>query len=207
LLILTTPEHADAHPSSETFPISWPHNTETVIVGNSGGLGQANLTSVVDFARGRINSVPNSLFTLNSGGTVGSGPVVLACSLPTSDIYVYGGILDGADDMLAEAVECAPNEVDITRARIIVDVAEDWHWGSGDPGENELDARSMMLHELVHNMGFTGHWNGLFGIDSQVPCTGDNKHTMCASLDPGTRNMRTFQMHDRHSIENAYPAS
>ncbi|HEX9713849.1 MAG TPA: hypothetical protein VGB52_15010 [Actinomycetota bacterium] len=57
-----------------------------------------------------------------------------------------------------------------------------WHWGTAKPGAGQIDVESLVLHELVHAIGFMGG-PGLLG--SPNPITG--------STLPGAAHFQSFQ--------------
>lgn len=80
--------------------------------------------------------------------------------------------------------------------------ANGWYKGSGDPGPNQWDLRSIATHESGHVTGFYGHFNEL---DEACPLT-FNRSTMCPGSTgvKGTTWLRSREVHDNHTFNAAY---
>lgn len=195
--VLASASVAYGHSASSIFPLKWTAD-ETYYVGNSGGIGQSNLWSASEAALAQWNGTAASR-EIYWGAYQSTGPFS-GCSVPTNDVYVYGGIHDGVGNDLGVTVRCGGSS--ITRASILFDAVESWYSGSGTPGGAQFDLRSVAAHEWGHAFGFAGHWQD---HDALIDCTSSARETMCSSLPKGTSYMRSLQTHDMHSLVSAYP--
>lgn len=89
---------------------------------------------------------------------------------------------------------------DIVEADVTYDSAEDWYTGSGTPGANQVDLRSVATHELGHITGLDHTQNS--------NCPGNNSDaTMCPFYRLGSTNVRTLATDDRNGLSANYPQS
>ena len=80
--------------------------------------------------------------------------------------------------------------------------ASGWYTGSGQPGANQWDLRSIATHEAGHVTGFYGHFD-----ESPVACPLDvDRATMCGGHVEmkGTTRLRTREAHDNHTFADVY---
>ena len=89
--------------------------------------------------------------------------------------------------------------------QIRFDVAENWYFGTGSPGSNQIDFASVATHELGHAAGHTYHWDDP-GFNETVLCGPSDpaRETMCASTVLGQSVQRTLGGHDRHTFDETY---
>ena len=102
-------------------------------------------------------------------------------------------------------------------ANIVFDSSRNWYTGTGDapdglfnnicalPPDCQWDAWSVASHEWGHASGFNGPFDsGHFNRNESICESNSSQHTMCPSLSIGTERMRTLEVHDRHTFDNAY---
>lgn len=196
-LVLSATPSAQGHGAGSIFPLKWTAD-ETYYVGNSGGIGQSNLWSASEFARTEWNAT-SAWFEIGWGGYQATGPFA-GCSVPSTNVYLYGGLVDGAGGDVAVASNCGGGT--LTRSSVIFDAAESWYTGSGTPAGWQSDLRSVAAHEFGHVVGFHQHWHD---HDTGIDCSTSARETMCSRVPSGTTYMRSIQAHEEHTMENAYP--
>lgn len=88
----------------------------------------------------------------------------------------------------------------ITSMKIEYDSAEGskWYTGSGTPGADQVDLRSIAAHEF-------GHGLGLMHTQTAYCPGGSTNATMCAGYARGTTYKRTLEADDRNGVSFLYP--
>ena len=108
----------------------------------------------------------------------------------------YGGI-DGAGGYAATTIEY-PGSGTITSMEIKYDSAENWYTGSGTPGANQVDLRSVTAHEFGHALGMEHTQSGYCPWDS-------TQATMCSGIILGTTWKRSLAQDDKNGVSAGYP--
>lgn len=126
----------------------------------------------------------------------------------------YNGIswdsLDGSGGTWARAKVCwhTTSETYHTSHQFLIrfDSDDTWYDGTGTPGSNQVDLKSLATHEFGHATGgwldesSGGHWSS-----SSSLCTDSPRHTMCPSINKGENFMRGLELHDSHTFTGLYP--
>ena len=182
------------HPQTSVASVSWAFTTEVN--------GDTKRDSIkVAFNKWDFEDGADFEFILSSVDHANhSGATRIDCNpLPDNDVHwddSWGAqgasaICDSDNDGLLEAFVA------------IFNPDNQWNLGSGSPGTQEWDLRSIATHEAGHVWGFTGH----FDEGSSLCPQNSSRHTMCPGHSSvlGTDWLRTLETHDSHTISNAYP--
>lgn len=141
--------------------------------------------SIVDYGRNQwINVTPSPFDWLRNDG---------------SDNDILYTPVDGVGNYFATTtVYLIAGTNTITRIIMRFDSAENWYTGTGYPGANQPDARSLASHEFGHASGLT-HTQGVY-------CPGNSfDATMCANQAPGKTHARTLASDDINGLNAIYP--
>lgn len=129
------------------------------------------------------------------------------CSEPSSHHYLHidGDYREGGNQA-GETHLCTVQATgEVVGFQVVYDHDEPWNFGTGLPASHQLDFRSITAHETGHATGFLGHFPA--GESSTCPHQFNEltRATMCAeAIAPGTTGIRTLQIHDEHTFQDAY---
>lgn len=122
-----------------------------------------------------------------------------AINSPTSSSRIRYGWVDGANGFIAETQWWHDSNGNINKIEVEYDSYENWYTGSGSPGSNQYDLRSVAVHEL-------GHALGLNHTQSMPHCPGNSADaTMCESVSIGSTYWRSLAGDDRDGVDDLYP--
>ena len=85
---------------------------------------------------------------------------------------------------------------------VVLDSGNTWYWGTGDAVSPQVDAWSVLTHELGHATGWDVHFDDAGAQSICADTTAQN--TMCKTYFRDTERMRTPESHDRSVISTAY---
>ena len=109
---------------------------------------------------------------------------------------VRTGWIDGADNTLATNAATVSGGNTITGFNMTYDTGENWYLGTGTPGSNQVDARSVTRHEFGHSLGLS---------HSDAYCSNNYRPTMCSGYIKGTTYKRSLEPDDRNGLMSLYP--
>lgn len=113
----------------------------------------------------------------------------------------YGGI-DGVGNLVGQTTPSFAGDGHLNGFDIKFDSAESWYTGSGTPGSNQIDARSVSAHEFGHGLGLDHPQSQYCPTPSSNPA----RATMCQGAVPGTTFRRTLATDDKNGVSAAYPS-
>ncbi len=78
-----------------------------------------------------------------------------------------------------------------------------WPYNDTPVPDGYLDLESILTHEFGHALGWEGHLSLADSVCGDVPVATDQ--TMCPGFQLAASYWRSTELHDRHTMDNAYP--
>lgn len=195
---------AVAHPAGKWYKFKWAPGDRTQHYGFADAVPGGNLRDRVEGGARQWNTLGPNMQARRGGVNVNFA--WNNCSnRDAGDNSIHWGGIDGGPkpgqfNIYAQATWCvySDNRDRLYTSQIKFDKAENWYKGTGDPGNNQVDAWAVATHEFGHFFGFKRHFKA-----GSAAC-GSPKQTMCQGLPLGAKFWRSLEEHDRHTFRNAY---
>lgn len=165
--------------------------------GEVNGVPRSLVAGTLSDVRDVVNAVSGSTFDFSAVVSVTQQTPASSCDLPTNHAYAFVSYIDGGGGTTGLSSGCV-NSQNILRSKAVIDSGENNHWYSTHPASNQIDARSTLLHEMTHSIGFDGHITG-----SGCPSSTD-MHVMCPGAVRGEDWKRDYQYHDNETLQAMY---
>jgi hypothetical protein len=201
-----------AHPAGDFYSAKWPIAGTTIVDAyftEDAGWGNQKKDSVT-WGFGRSGLVAGADFEFNfPSGTHADYPgfnrANCTAPYPNNDIH-WDGSIPNSSPAIAVANACdTDGDGRYDSFLAIFDEDVDWYVGSGTPGPEDVDLRATAAHEAGHVTGFgVGTAPDHFSEDSSECPSTSGRHTMCPTIILGKIWQRSLELHDEHTLANAY---